>query len=368
MKAVIISNFDTYSERIDLLKEYYDSKGYETTVIMSNFRHFKKEFINQKKEGYLYIKTKPYYKNLSFQRLYSHYKFAKDAFKAVEKINPDLLHVLIPSNSLARYADKYKEKNNNVTLYFDLIDLWPETMPVGSIKNYFPFTIWKNIRDNHLDAANCVLCECDLYRKVLKKENDDKYKVLYWAKKDTEIINQSQDLNLPYNEINLCYLGSINNIIDIDYIIKVCKELNIIKKTNIHIIGNGESKEELLNKLVSNNISYIDHGTVYDKQQKQIIFNQCHFGLNIMKSNVCVGLTMKSLDYFQGGLPIINTIKGDTYNFVDLNKIGYNDLEELLNDINNIDYNDMRNKVYEFYLNYFSKQKFFDTLNTVVRE
>lgn len=34
-----------------------------------------------------------------------------------------------------------------------------------------------------------------------------------------------------------------------------------------------------------------------------------------MKTSVCVGLTMKSLDYYAGGLPIINTIAGDTYEY-----------------------------------------------------
>ena len=36
-----------------------------------------------------------------------------------------------------------------------------------------------------------------------------------------------------------------------------------------------------------------------------------------MKDSVFVGLTMKSIDYFEAGLPILNTIKGDTWKFVD---------------------------------------------------
>ena len=47
MKAVIVSSFDTYLERIELLKEYYESIGYKTIIIMSNFKHIKKEFIKR---------------------------------------------------------------------------------------------------------------------------------------------------------------------------------------------------------------------------------------------------------------------------------------------------------------------------------
>ena len=57
---------------------------------------------------------------------------------------------------------------------------------------------------------------------------------------------------------------------------------------------------------------------------KQEIFDQCHFGLNIMKESVYVGLTMKSIDYFEASLPIINNIKGDTWAFVERNQIGIN--------------------------------------------
>ena len=48
----------------------------------------------------------------------------------------------------------------------------------------------------------------------------------------------------------------------------------------------------------------------------------CHFGLNIMKASVCVGLTMKSIDYFRHGLPIINSIPADTQELVEREKIG----------------------------------------------
>lgn len=43
-----------------------------------------------------------------------------------------------------------------------------------------------------------------------------------------------------------------------------------------------------------------------------------------MKSTVCVGVTMKSIDYFQFGLPIINNIPHDTEKIVREYKCGYN--------------------------------------------
>lgn len=355
MRAIIVSSFDTYLERIELLKEYYDSKGYNTTVILSNFKHFKKEFVNEEKEGYIYIKTNPYYKNLSLDRLYSHYRFSKDAFIKVEQLQPDLLHVLIPANSLTKDADNYKKRHPNVKLYLDLIDLWPETMPIGNIKNMFPFSLWKKIRDDHLDSANLIFTECNLYKNILTKDNDPRYKTLYWAKKDEAIESFPSIKN---NEIHLCYLGSINNIIDIDIILEICNKFQNLYPVYLHIIGNGEKKQELLNKVKSSGINIIDHGTIYDKVSKQKIFDKCHFGLNIMKSSVCVGLTMKSLDYFQAGLPIINNIQGDTWKLVNDYRIGFN-YQDGCNILLNINTNkELRENTKKIYNEMFSKASF----------
>ena len=43
-----------------------------------------------------------------------------------------------------------------------------------------------------------------------------------------------------------------------------------------------------------------------------------------MKSSTKVGLTMKSIEYFRYGLPIINNIPYDTWNFVKDYEIGLN--------------------------------------------
>ena len=43
-----------------------------------------------------------------------------------------------------------------------------------------------------------------------------------------------------------------------------------------------------------------------------------------MKDSVFVGLTMKSMDYFATGLPLINNIKGDTWEIVEKEGLGVN--------------------------------------------
>lgn len=52
-----------------------------------------------------------------------------------------------------------------------------------------------------------------------------------------------------------------------------------------------------------------------------------------MKDSVMVGLTMKSMDYMCGGLPMINTIKGDTAKICDEYLVGYNLSKDSINEI-----------------------------------
>lgn len=59
----------------------------------------------------------------------------------VDEIKLDLLYSFVPPSSLAKVTGKYKRKNKEVKLILDLIDLWPETMPIGKSKNFPPFIL-----------------------------------------------------------------------------------------------------------------------------------------------------------------------------------------------------------------------------------
>ena len=98
----------------------------------------------------------------------------------------------------------------------------------------------------------------------------------------------------------------------------------VLTRVELHIIGDGEKRKALIDAAKAAGANVIFYGKVYDRTAKQMIMDQCHAGLNIMKKSVFVGLTMKSMDYFECGIPIINNIKGDTWQFVDEYGIGVN--------------------------------------------
>lgn len=373
MKVVIVNCFDTYEDRIDLLHDFFINKNHDVTVIQSDFRHFKKVKRTEKKKDFIFVGSKPYYKNISVTRMISHYDYAKKAFQFVEDMQPDLLYVMVPPNSLAKFAADYKRKHSNVKLIFDLIDLWPETMPIGKIKILPPFNFWKSMRDKNLKFADYVITECDLYKEVLKKQlKGIKAETVYLAQREVNINSHPVCSN---NKIHLCYLGSINNIIDIPKIKMLVKSINEIKPVTLHIIGDGESKNVLIDEIKSTGATVEYHGKIYNPQKKQDIFDKCQFGLNIMKDTVCIGLTMKSIDYFQAGLPIINSIEADTAEIVNKYKIGINvtdeNTEDVATKVANFDIEElliMEENTYKLFSNLFSVEAFNKKLQNIIEK
>ncbi|HFU4466498.1 TPA: hypothetical protein ACGO92_001678 [Streptococcus suis] len=365
MKIGIINGFDTYEHRVDLLLKYFNNGHNDVVVFSSDFKHITKSKRIEKKENFIFVKTKPYMKNISITRLYSHSSFSKDVFKYIDN-NYDLLWILLPPNSLVNQVAKYKKNNPHTKIVFDIIDLWPETMPIGKIKNLYPFTIWKNLRNKNLNKADFIVTECDLFKTKLPTNiSKNKVATLYLSYGNVKKTYRKK-IPLKSNTISLCYLGSINNIIDINTIYQIVFSLSKKYSVIFHLIGIGEKKSELLASLNIENVEVIDHGVIFDETEKNKVFEMCHFGLNIMKKEVFVGLTMKSLDYFKSGLPIINNIQGDTWQFVEKYGVGINTTNGIITENLLENYEKNYSDIQEFYHNTFSETQFFENVNSII--
>jgi glycosyltransferase involved in cell wall biosynthesis len=302
------------------------SEGHQVTVIQSDFKHIKKTRRHDEKRGFLFVDTMTYNRNISARRLISHYLFSKKVAQIAEDFSPELIYSLIPPNSIMKNMARLKKKMPKTKFIFDIIDLWPETFPTGSLKQSTPFKFWRNLRDKNIYVADYLVTECDLYREVLgKRIVATRCSTLYLAKRPIEL---KPLLRLSMDDIHLGYLGSINNIIDIEKITEIIASIQKYKPVILHIVGAGENKDRFVSKVSSTGAKVVVYGEIFDTMRIQEIFSQCHFGINVMKESVCVGLTMKSIDYFQIGLPVLNNIKADTRRFVEKHKTGYNLSEE----------------------------------------
>lgn len=328
MKIAIITNSSSYEPRAHMAADLFIRQGHQVIMILSDFIHREKVKGREAKEGSIFIDTVPYKHNLSFRRLYSHYNFAKKVYTYVKNADYDLLYVLIPANSLVKYMALYKRQYHK-GLIIDILDMWPESLPLDFLKNIWPVSIWASMRNKNLKYADLVITECDLFQKKLNTYLVPSSVInVYWPREIEDVV--TLNTGKADGKIHICYLGSINHIIDINFIVELLSCIQKHKSVNLHIIGDGENKDELLRRLDLAGINTSFHGSIYEESEKMRILSTCDYGLNIMKRSVCVGITMKSVDYMYAGLKVINNIKGDTWELIEKYEIGYNcDYEDL---------------------------------------
>ena len=358
-KALLVSCFNWYKARLEPVRNLLNSKGYEVTVLTSDFSHIKKKAIEERYSECTYIHVPPYKKNLSLGRIKSHLCFGKQVAKFIEKEKPDLIYLLLPPNNTAKYCARYKRKNPETKLIIDIIDLWPESMPLGALKRTPLAWFWKKWRDDAIKVADHVFTECDLYQDELAGAlNPSKTSTLHLFKEQTEeekqlvqnIINRKEQ----DDTVRFAYLGSMNNIIDIEGICKVLREcISLGKKCELHAIGDGESRGRFEKAVRGIGCKTLFYGKIFDEIEKIKILSPCDYAFNMMKGNISVGLTIKSIDYLAYGLPLINNIKGDTWSMVEKYHAGLNVCEK-----NIINEQFIHRQIVSLFENEFSKKIF----------
>ncbi len=371
-RAVIITCFTTFESRALTVGHLLELKGIAVDYVSTDFDHFKKSRIH-KNDKFTRLSTRHYKSNLSIRRILSHMKFAKDAKNFVSKniSEYNIIYVIAPANSLIKQFSKFK--NPNTKLYFDLMDIWPESLPFKNNLMYIfpPIIYWKYLRNKYVTKATDVLLECNYFNSYLpKKLPDNKRHVLRLCS-----TGESYPTNeLDFEQLDILSLGSINNIIDITGICDLLSKLSTKKKVHLHIVGAGENLNLLEETLRKNSIDYTYYGIIYDEVEQFKIFSKCHYAINMMKGNIVVGLTMKSLVYFKFSLPLLNNISGDTKEFIAKYNCGFeipnkidDNLIKRIAHTNKEQHMKMQENAKYVYDTYLTTEVFNNTLNKVLK-
>ncbi len=245
--AVIITCFDTYEKRVLDVEKQLLARGFKVILIESDFLHLQRDRRHDHRENLVFIPVIAYRKNLSLQRIYSHYRFSRAALKVAATYKPDLLYVLVPPNSLVKETVSYQRRHPGVKIVFDVLDLWPETLPLKKVELLPPYRCWKNLREKNIGRADYIFTECNLFRELISETVPaEKISTLYLCRPVGSFCSRPI---LDEGKISLAYLGSINNIIDIPRICRLVRALVAEKPVMVHVIGNGEKRDILLDEL-----------------------------------------------------------------------------------------------------------------------
>lgn len=374
-KAVIVSYYRWWEKRQKYFAKWLIENGYSVDYVIADFDHISKSYSDgQDNPDYcVKIHVPAYTKNISINRVYSNLVFCKKLSSYLEDKMPQVIVCLIPSNFLGECMFRYRSRYKDAKIIIDILDLWPESLPIKeSTKRLlnFPFTIWKKMRIKAFQSATYVIFECGLFKKMMEYELRGKASsVLYLQKSEREYVPEKTIVD----SINFAYIGSINNIIDIETITKIISRVGENRKVKLEIIGCGSNEQEFVHLAQSRNIETIFHGAIFDDKEKKAIFSRCHFGINIMKRNVAVGLTTKSMEYLESGLPLLNSIPADTSELIVKYGAGINIYDEQnivdsLSKLTQAEYNRLQLGAIQLYDNEFSTKIFEKKLNNILKE
>lgn len=321
-KCILVNCFASSSEmRVEPIREVFNEKGYNTIYISSDYHHTLKKHIKLD-DSITPIHVKAYKKNISFSRLLSHYNFSKKVYKILCKEQPDVLYIKFPPNSLVKMAYEYKRRFR-CKIILDVFDLWPESLPIPNKIKWLssPMTrVWANYRNGYIQCADLVLLECAMYKKEIEKVLPSNSKVLYLSKRDIDYKFYSAEKG----KMRLCFIGGINNIINIELIGRIIKQFSRYYTVTLDIIGDGINKNSLMKVAEDNGATVTYHGIIYDEKRKSDIMLNCDLGLNLVKPSTKIALSIKSIEYFRSGLGIINNVPFDTYEIIERYGAGIN--------------------------------------------
>ncbi|MGG2084515.1 glycosyltransferase family 4 protein [Lysinibacillus pakistanensis] len=345
-KIWIVAPFTSIEEnnlrnRFVYLANLLSEKGFKITLFTSSFSHFKKRQINQNQVHFdnfkiLFINEPGYSTNVSFQRIFSHWRFTKNFKEIVRELDPpDLIYAAYPTMSAAYESEKYAKKNS-IPIIIDVQDTWPESISAAfdTDKLFIRALMWPITKfANHIyKNADGVIGVSETYVKRTMVENSKSqfYKPIYigsdLSKFDSVSMNYS--FKKKENEVFMVYIGTLSHSYDIATAILGINEIEIENlEIKLYILGDGPDKEnlqQLAKKLGVNNSKVFFKGYL-DYDEMVSLLKNSDIALNAIKGQAKQTITNKLGDYLSAGLPILNSCRQkEIIDLVDSKNIGVN--------------------------------------------
>jgi len=322
-----------------------------------------------------WIKVPSYTKNISLRRVLSYLSFSLKLIFSKKLWKADLVVISVPPSFSAVIPGTIAMLRGKPWVV-DIVDLWPEALPVSpSTKKLFMRTLgkpWVWSRNFFYSRASLFISHSKYFLGFTKTKTK---KSLWLPLMQTGTIPQAPHKRAPIDqEIRICVLGSINNVLNIDSLVvltaeiqKLVKQSGNPRKLVLEILGGGERKETLIKEIqmAAPKWKIQDHGISFDPDLKQSILNRCHFGYNGYRSTTAIGITYKSIDFASFGNVFLNSVQGDLKSLVVQYLAGFNfqlggetALAEEICDLSNNEYIKLSKGSHHLATDLFSRSRF----------
>lgn len=311
----LLNNLDCYNNEIELITTdfcHYKKKKRENIKKYTNKLNYKVTLINE--PGYK--------KNISLERIYSHYILGINLKKYLLKLKykPDIIYCAVPSLDIAKVATQYAKKNN-IKLIIDIQDLWPEAfkmvfnIPILSDMIFFPM---RKKADYIYSNADEIIAVSETYANRALRVNK-KCKKAHSIFLGTDLLYfdglAEQNNNPKDNDFfTVVYIGTLGHSYDIKSIIDAIKILNNegIKNIKFLIMGDGPLKKAFEMYAQEKKIKVEFTGRLkYEEMVRRLI--ACDIAVNPITHGAAGSIINKVGDYAMAGIPVINTQECDEY-------------------------------------------------------
>lgn len=332
MRITIVANFPglmdgSYTDRIVYLAKLMHDHGYEVELIASDFCHENKK-VREATVSNMYpfkvtlLHEEPYSKNVSLQRLKSHYAWGKrvgDYLLNIEK--PDVIYCAIPSLTASRAVARYC-KNNHVKFVVDLQDLWPEAfaMAMPSKIIQYVFLPMKWYADQSYKAADLAVAVSETYvKRILSVNPNLTYGLSVYLGNDGKEFDLGREgylLERTDDEYVLGYVGNMSTSYDIpcvlDALAKIKKDGRVSKPIRFVLIGGGVDEEKFKDyaRKTYSNTSFL--GRKSYKEMAGLLCG-CDMVVNPIVKESVASIINKVGDYALSGKPVVNTQESNEY-------------------------------------------------------
>lgn len=309
----------------DLAKQLV-SYGHSVTIFAAGFHYtLLKETVEYDQDGkkiedkdgvkFVWVKTYPYERN-NIKRMINIISYAWKLNFLIPNLGIDKPDIIIgstvhPFASLvaSKFAKKYK-----VPFVFEIRDLWPQTFIDMNLwaKDSIKSKVFKYIEKITVNRSDRVIVLSPLTIEYLAREyNYDKDNILLLPNgiNDNFIIPISQKYD---NKINIIYLGGIDKVHGLEFLIDLAFSLKN-EDIDFNIYGDGKERKNLESMVNEKELINIDFKGSVPKTEVPETLSKANL-LFVSTSNVLYGSENKLYEYMATGKPIVVATVGEHNN------------------------------------------------------
>ena len=297
-------------QRYWLMARAFARAGHRVTLWSSDFSHARKtpraltDGARWEGDGFrlVLVPTPPYPRNVCLRRILSHRAFARNLRKLaeLEPQRPDLVIASLPPlASAAALADFCRARG--ISFVVDVMDAWPENfarvvprwtlapLRARAARIYLSAQGVSAVAARYLDLAKSYGAQCPTH-------------LAYHG-----IELASPPVHAEGRTFRLVYAGTMGKSYDLETAIDAVREMPDVE---LELAGAGP-KEAALRVRAQGCARIRFHGYLGDEELRALLA-RADAGLVPMFDDSCVGVPYKLADYAAAGVPVVNTLHGET--------------------------------------------------------